>query len=78
MTGQKIDVVRNVLPTVCFVKFCLVFVISKNYLCKVRCKADCVAAECTDPGSVAEVTRLSFFFKVSWKMKESENQTLHR
>ena len=44
----------------------------KTICVKWRCKADCVAAECTDPGSVAEVTRLSFFFKVSWKMKESE------
>ena len=37
-----------------------------------RCKADCVAAECTDPGSVSKIKRLSLFCKASWKMKEME------
>ena len=56
MPGQKS--VLNMLPTGCVVKCCLGFSI-RIYLCK--CKADCVAAECTDPGLVSNVKRLSLF-----------------
>ena len=68
MPGQKS--VLNMLPTGCVVKCCLGFSIR---ICVTwKCKADCVAAECTDPGLVSNVKRLSLFNFVSWRMKESE------
>ena len=58
MLGQKS--VLNMLPTGCVVKCCLGFSIR---ICVTwKCKADCVAAECTDPGLVSNVKRLSLFF----------------
>ena len=68
MCGQKSAL--NMLPTGCVVKCCLGFSIR---ICVTwKCKADCVAAECTDPGLVSNVRRLSLLCIVTWKMKESE------
>ena len=55
MPGQKS--VLNMLPTGCVVKCCLG--LSIRICVTWKCKADCVAVECTDPGLVSNVKRLS-------------------
>ena len=71
MPGQKS--VLNMLPKGCVVKCCLGFSIRICVTWNSKCKADCFAAECTDPGLVSNVKRLSLFCIVEDdRMKESE------
>ena len=71
ISGQKFAL--NMLPTGCVVKCCLRFSIRICVTWNSKCKADCVAAECTDPGLVSNVKRLSLFCIVEDdRMKESK------
>ena len=57
MPGQ--NSVLNMLPTGCIVKCCSG--LSIRICITWKCKANCVVAECTDPGLVSNVKRLSLF-----------------